>query len=244
VNPLYWEVSAEDRRRFPQTLMAARLDGPNYRTAIRIVDDAIAAEKQGLKGIVYVDARGRTWDKAADPAGTDYGGFDESLREMAKLLEEKGALPVVMDNQEALFPVLSCPDCALYCGWYSVSNYVPCCKFNTGAIALHIASFEAVSLREPKSQWCGNLLKDGVCVTMGPVAEPYTIAFPKPAEIFGFIVTGEYPIIECYSRSLLVTSWMMTLVGDPLYNPYKNNKRFGSDKVLASPVGRNLRIAR
>src|SRR5258705_1880591 len=54
---------------------------------------------------------------------------------------------------------LSCTDCALYCGWYSLANYVDCCRFVPGAVAYHIASAEAVTLRNPQTkQWCKNLL--------------------------------------------------------------------------------------
>ena len=37
--------------------------------------------------------------------------------------------------------------------------------------------------------WCPNLLKKGVAATVGPVAEPYTIGFPKPSEFFGALAT-------------------------------------------------------
>ena len=63
------------------------------------------------------------------------------------------------------------------------------------------------------------------------------MGFPKPAEFFGFLVTGEYTLVECYSRTLVLTSWMTTLIGDPLYNPFKNNPRMKSDKVHPSPKG-------
>ncbi len=50
----------------------------------RLVDDAMAVEaKGGLKGRVYVDARGLPYKPAEDKQGTGYGGYDESMREMA-----------------------------------------------------------------------------------------------------------------------------------------------------------------
>jgi hypothetical protein len=72
---------------------------------------------------------------------------------------------------------------------------------------------------------------------LGPVAEPYTIGFPKPAEFFGFLVTGEYTLAECYSRTLVLSSWMCTLIGDPLYNPYKASPKLKSEQVKPSPKG-------
>ena len=70
-----------------------------------------------------------------------------------------------------------------------------------------------------------------------PVAEPYTIGFPKPAEFFGFLVTGEYTLVECYSQTVLLASWMTTLVGDPLYNPYKATPKLRPAQVQPSPAG-------
>jgi uncharacterized protein (TIGR03790 family) len=237
ISPLYWQVSEKSRRRMPPTMMTARLDGPHPDIAKRLVDDALLAEKTGLRGKVFVDARGIRFDPKADRQGTGYGGYDESFREAAHLLEDRGKMEVFLDNSEELFPVGACTDCALYCGWYAVENYRPCCKFVPGAVAWHLASFEMKSLRRPGKQWAGNLLRDGAAVTIGPVDEPYTIAFPKPEEFFGFLVTGEYTLVECYARSTMLTSWMMVLVGDPLYNPYAKTPKLKSWEVLPSPRG-------
>jgi uncharacterized protein (TIGR03790 family) len=221
--------------------MTARLDGPSPELAMQLVDRAIEVEQKGLTGKVYVDARGIKWDPKTDATGTGYGGYDESLREMARLLEKEAKLPVTLDDKPALFAPGSCTDCALYCGWYSLGNYVDCCRFVPGAVAYHIASSEAVTLRNPKTkQWCKNLLDNGVIATLGPVAEPYTLGFPKPAEFFGFLVTGKYTLVECYSRTLLFNSWMTVLVGDPLYNPFAKTPRLRPEQVTPSPAGNRL----
>ena len=127
---------------------------------------------------------------------------------------------------------------ALYCGWYSHANFVDCCEYVPGAIAWHLASSEAVTLRDGNSKvWCPNLLKKGVCATLGPVSEPYTIGFPKPAEFFGLIATGEYTLVECYARTMLFCSWMTVLVGDPLYTPFKGAGKLKVSDVVPSPKG-------
>ena len=147
-------------------------------------------------------------------------------------------MSVTLDDKPELFAPGSCPDCALYCGWYSLANYVPCCKFVTGAVAWHLASSEAVSLRDPKSKlWCKNLLENGVVATLGPVAEPYTIGFPKPAEFFGTLATGQYTLVETYWRTEMFASWMTVLVGDPLYNPYAKSPKLKMEQVKPSPAG-------
>jgi uncharacterized protein (TIGR03790 family) len=236
-NLLNWQVPDKRRDEKPPMLMTARLDGPSVALVKGLVDQALEVEKKGLEGKVYVDARKIAYDATKDP-GYGYGGYDESLREMARLLEREAKLPVTLDDEPALFAPGSCPECALYCGWYSLANYVPCCRFVRGAVAYHIASSEAVSLRNPDSKyWCKCLLQDGVAATLGPVAEPYTIGFPKPAEFFGFLVTGEYTLVECYHRTALLTSWMTVLVGDPLYNPYNRNPKLAGERVKPSPAG-------
>lgn len=237
LNLLYFQVPEAMRQGKPPMVLTARLDGPSVAVVKRMIDDAVAVEAKGLKGKVYVDARGNSFDPKSD-TGHGYGAYDESMREMAKLLEREAKLPVVLDNKPELFPVGSCTDCALYCGWYSHANFVDCCHFVPGAVAWHLASSEAVTLRDPKTkQWCKNLLEKGACATLGPVAEPYTIGFPKPAEFFGFLATGEYTLVESYWKSQLFASWMTTLIGDPLYNPYKNDPRLKIEAVKPSPAG-------
>jgi uncharacterized protein (TIGR03790 family) len=236
-NLLNFQIPEVFRRDKPPLLMVCRLDGPTAAIAKRLVDHALAVEAKGLTGKVYVDARGIKFVAGQD-AGFGYGGYDESLREMARLLEHDAKLPVTLDDKPELFAPGSCPECALYCGWYSLANYVDCCKFVPGAVAYHIASAEAVSLRNPDAKyWCKCLLEDGVAATLGPVAEPYTIGFPKPAEFFGFLVTGKYTLVECYARTMLLTSWMTVLVGDPLYNPYAKTPKLTVEQVKPSPKG-------
>lgn len=233
VNLLNWRVPEDLRKKGQPIVMACRLDGPSPAIVQRLIDDAVAVEKNGLQGKVYVDARGIKYN-GKDAYG--YGGYDQALRDMAELLKNDAKMSVVLDDKGPLFAEGACPDAALYCGWYALANYRACCKFSKGAVAYHIASSEAVSLRNPKAKfWCPNLLKDGVVATLGPVAEPYTIGFPKPAEFFGLLVTGEYTLVECYSKTLLLNSWMTVLVGDPLYNPYKNNRKLNVRDVRESP---------
>jgi uncharacterized protein (TIGR03790 family) len=240
LNPLHFLAPPELRQGKPPVLMTVRLDGPSPAVVRRMIDQAIAAETRGLAGRVYLDARGIKYDPKADPGGFSYGAYDESLREAANLLRDAG-FNVTLDDRPELFGPGTCPDCALYCGWYSLAKYVPCCKLVPGAVAYHIASAEAVSLRDPKATyWCKKLLDDGAAATLGPVAEPYLAAFPRPEEFFGFLATGKYTLVECYWRTSLVTSWMMVLVGDPLYNPFASNPKLAPEKVKPSPAGSRI----
>jgi uncharacterized protein (TIGR03790 family) len=235
LNLLYFQVPEKLRSAKPPVVMVSRLDGPSVAIVKGLVDQALEVEAKGLQGKAYFDARHIGYDPKSD-AGYGYGGYDESLRETAKLLREAAKMDVTLDDKPELFAEGSCPECALYCGWYSLAKYVPCCKFVKGAVAYHIASAEAVSLRDPKSkQWCKCLLEDGVAATLGPVSEPYTIGFPKPAEFFGTLATGKFTLVESYYRTALFTSWMTVLVGDPLYNPYAKSPKLDLTEVKPSP---------
>ncbi|MCZ2340215.1 MAG: TIGR03790 family protein [Bacteroidales bacterium] len=238
LNPLYFQVAESVRAGKEPVLMTARLDGPSAAIAKRLVDDAVAVEAQGLKGKAYFDARDIRYDSKSNRDYTGYGGYDESFREAAQLLKA-GGMDVTLDNKSALFAPGTCPDAAIYAGWYSHGKYIDSCRFVKGAVAWHLASSEATTLRNGESRvWCPNLLKAGVAATLGPVAEPYTVGFPKPAEFFGFLGTGKYTLVECYTKSLLFASWMGVLVGDPLYNPFQKHPIVPERDVVPSPKRR------
>ena len=236
-NPLYWQVSDEARKKSPTVVLACRLDGPTPDIAKRLVDDSLEAEASGLTGKAYFDARGQKFDVKKQNQWTGYEGYDESFREAAGLMTKAG-FDVTLDDKDAVFAPNTCPNAALYAGWYSHAKFVDSCTFVKGAVAWHLASSEATTLRRKDSPvWCPNLLKKGVAATMGPVGEPYTVGFPKPAEFFGFLVTGEYTLVECYARTTLLTSWMTTLIGDPLYNPFAKAPKLKPADVFPSPKG-------
>jgi uncharacterized protein (TIGR03790 family) len=235
-NLLNFKVSEEARQGKPPQIMTCRLDGPSLDLVKRLIDQAIETEAKGLQGKVYIDARGIKF--TPKDGGNGYGGYDEAMRESAKLLGQAGMMDVTLDDKPELFSPGSCVECALYCGWYSHANFIDCCRFVPGAVAWHLASSEAVSLRDPNSKlWCKNLLEKGAAATLGPVAEPYTIGFPKPAEFFGTLVTGQYTLVETYWRTQLYASWMTVVVGDPLYNPYAKSPKLKIEQVLPSPAG-------
>lgn len=235
VNLNHFQATEKSREDKPPVLLACRLDGPTPAIVRRMIDDAIETEKVGLQGKAYIDARGIRFDPKGTDTGHGYGGYDESMRETASLLKA-GGIDAVLDDKPDLFAVESCKEAAIYCGWYSHANFIDSCRFNRGAVAWHLASSEAVSLRRPGAKyWCKNLLEKGACATLGPVAEPYTIGFPKPAEFFGFLATGKYTLAESYGKTVLFASWMGTLIGDPLYNPYAKTPKVREADVVPSP---------
>jgi len=82
-----------------KSLMVCRLDGPGLQISQSLIDKSISAEKNGLKGKAYIDSRGIKYDK--NPGS--FGYFDESLRDLATIIDIKGQLPLVEERTAALF---------------------------------------------------------------------------------------------------------------------------------------------
>lgn len=199
-----------------QVLLVSRLDGPDTATVYRIINDTLQAEKEGLQGKAYFDAR---WPAGNEKHLSGYKQYDQSIHKAAALVRKR--MMVVIDEQDGLFPEKSCPDAALYCGWYSLGSYVDSFVWNKGAIGYHIASDECASLRkENSSLWCQKMLEKGVAATIGPVYEPYVQGFPLPELFFGYLVQGYMSLGESYLVSLPFLSWQTILIGDPLYQPF------------------------
>ncbi len=222
-NLLHHRYDGSDARRRKPTLMVSRLEAPTLGDTRRLIDDAIATEAEGLGGKVYLDARGISSPKGPMRKGS-YGDYDLAIRDLAALLQDHTKLDVKLDDRKELFQEDECPDAGLYCGWYSLANYVDAFEFVRGAVGYHIASGEATTLRNPNSNvWCKRMLEDGICATLGPVHEPYLTAFPRPDEFFVALLSGKYSLVECYYRTKPFNSWVMILVGDPLYSPFRTN---------------------
>jgi len=219
----YWQNNKLNYRAVDpdgKTLMVCRLDGPGFEISKNLVDKAIAAENAGLSGKAYIDS-GFPGEKKKQPT---FARYDRSLQRAVDVIKNRSKLKVVEEKTEGLFPVDSCPDAALYCGWYSLKKYIDAFDFVEGAVGYHIASWEAVNLRDANStQWCPAMLKDGITATLGAVSEPYLTAFPKPDIFFAQLLDG-YSLVEAYYRSKPFNSWQLVLIGDPLYRPFK--KRF------------------
>ena len=200
------------------SLMVSRFDGPGYEIAKGLIDKAISAELKPLSGVAYIDSRGL----ADDNIRLSLGYFDQSLRDLAGVILLRTNLTVKQETTSELFGPGSCPDTALYCGWYSLRKYIDSFAFVDGAIGYHIASLEAVNLRSAKSsQWCPAMLRAGVTATFGAVGEPYLHSFPEPKEFFLELFNGRC-LAEAYYRTKPFNSWQMVLIGDPLYRPFKS----------------------
>lgn len=223
-NPLFY--GNKDRRdRLPvkpqQVLMVSRLDGPGPDVAKRIVEDSLTAEREGLRGTAYFDAR---W-KFDEQARSGNGLYDGSLHRAARRVRDSKRLDVKLDQEQKLFGKGEAPNAALYCGWYSLGRYVDAFTWQKGAVGYHMASQECQTLKDEDSNvWCVKMLQKGAAAVVGPVDEPYLQAFPLPELFFGSLITGKTTLVESYYMSLPWLSWKMVLVGDPLYRPFGHDQ--------------------
>ncbi len=218
-NPYYRSALQISAARHHALLLTCRLDGPTPEIVRGMIADSLAAEREGLDGITYVDARGTR------NAGLMEG--DQWLLNIADSTKRRGS-QVVLDRNEELFSASDpMQNAALYFGWYTgtVSGPMtrPDFRFTRGAVAVHIHSFSAVSIRDPQRFWCGPLLAAGASATLGSVAEPYLTLTPN-LDIFHERLRDGFTFAESAWMSQRALSWMTTFVGDPLYRPFPKRK--------------------
>ncbi len=140
-NPRFYAVR---KRTVPTTYMVMRLDAPKPEQVHKIITDSIAAEAAGLKGQIVIDGRGMD-SKTASVDQRGLAQFDDYFRNLANLLRGSSKIQIMQDDKTEVLPPNSAKDVALYCGWYSLHNYVPECQFNPGAVGYHVASYEMLT---------------------------------------------------------------------------------------------------
>ncbi|MGI9113808.1 MAG: hypothetical protein DLM52_06235 [Chthoniobacterales bacterium] len=196
-------------------LLVTRLDAPDASTVRRMIIDGIEAEKNGLWGRAFVDS-----------AHNSNPGFQVGDEWMTAIVEQlhKAGIPVVHEDTAAIFPDgYPMSDCALYYGWYAGNMAGPFTephfKFVPGAIAAHIHSFSASTLRDVNSGWTGPLLVRGAAASVGNVYEPY-LELTAHLDILNDRLLHGFTFAESVFMASRVLSWMGVAVGDPLYRPY------------------------
>jgi uncharacterized protein (TIGR03790 family) len=227
-NPQALMNSGQKNLKKGKVLMVSRLDGPSPELAEELFRTAIEVERTGLRGKVYIDARGK---KGADA----YSRFDDDLRKTADILR-KSTMYVKLDNRPELFDEGDAPEVAVYAGWYSHKEYVEGPEWVKGAFGYHIASSEAASLRDPKKNyWVKSMIERGVIASIGPVSEPFLHTFPLPSQFLPLFMSGQYSLAEVFALTNPFLSWRMILVGDPLYNPFKNRPAMVLENAPPAP---------
>jgi uncharacterized protein (TIGR03790 family) len=212
-------------------LIVTRLDAPTPAIVRRMIADTVAAEAKGLRGFMYVDARG--------VSGGPLQEGDRWLHEAARDARENG-MPVILDDGPALFPPpYPMRNAAVYLGWYSEEALGPFLrddfKFVPGAVAVHLHSFSARTLRADRN-WCVPLLKAGAAATLGNVAEPY-LGLTAELNVFSQRLREGFTFGEACQMSVRYLSWMNAFIGDPLYRPFLNVKEGDANEWDAYRAG-------
>jgi hypothetical protein len=196
-------------------LLVCRLDGPSDRIVRRMIDDAIATEQNGLWGWAYLDAR-----------NINSGGYaegDQWITHAGELMRRKG-IPVIADYAPEVwregFPITNA---AIYYGWYE-SDVIgpfkqPAFKLVPGAVAVHIHSYSARTIRDPNVAWTAPLLAHGAAATMGNVYEPY-LSLTVNFDVLQDRLMNGFTLGEAAYAATRGLSWMGVVLGDPLYRPY------------------------
>lgn len=195
-----------------QIIKVSRLDGPTAADARRLIDQALVAEKNGLIGRSYVDIGG--------PHAAGDRWLDETAKQLANLgfdgdVDRAGGTLAAWARFDA--PIL-------YFGWYAGDLNGPFTRdgfsFPPGAVAMHIHSFSADTLRSTNRGWVGPLVARGVTATFGNVTEPYLELTHQPQLILKSLARGD-TLGDAAAYSVPVYSWQAMAVGDPLYRPFK-----------------------
>jgi hypothetical protein len=96
---------------------------------------------------------------------------------------------------------------------------LPGLQFPVGAIALHIHSYSAATLRASATGWAGPLVARGVTATFGNVHEPYLQFTHRPDLLLRALARGD-TLAEAAYHALVALSWQAIVIGDPLYRPF------------------------
>jgi uncharacterized protein (TIGR03790 family) len=200
---------------FPGMLLPARLEAPTGSMVRAMIDDSLMAEKEGLWGWAYIDGR--------DITSGGYTEGDNWMRHLVEILRQRG-VPTIFDNLPSTlgddFPVT---DAAVYFGWYAGDATGPFARqdfqFKPGAIAVHLHSYSASTLRSTTSNWCGPLIARGAAATLGNVYEPY-LSLTANLDVFQDRLMSGLTLAESAYMSMRALSWMGVVIGDPLYRPY------------------------
>ncbi len=195
-------------------LLVGRLDAPSASTVRRMIDDAVAVESRGLLGRSVVDLALRK------------GGYREGENWLESCVRSfvRNGIPTYVDRKPELIPEhWPLPETALYFGWYHGEVSGPfsshAFRFARGAVACHLHSFSARTLRSGTQAWAAPLLERGAAATVGNVWEPY-LSYTTHFHLMNERLLEGFTLAEAAWSATPGLSWMNVIVGDPLYRPF------------------------
>lgn len=214
-NPYFRKEVAFGDAELPELLLVGRVDGPNVASCRRMINDASEVERTGLWGRAYVDLAQKI--EPGHKLGEDW------LHTIITQCDRDG-IPVVVDANPAAFPAYYPMDqAALYFGWYERTANGPFAnpefQLKKGAVACHIHSYSALTVRSRSAEWVGPLVDKGAAGVLGNVYEPFLQGSTHLDLFFKRLLEG-YTLTEAAYMATPYLSWMSVVVGDPLYRPF------------------------
>jgi hypothetical protein len=139
-------------------------------------------------------------------------------------------METIVDEQEGTFPKgFPLSHVGLYAGWYSEQVTGPFAEktveFLPGAVAYHLHSFSARTIRNEDQNWAAPLIAQGATALMGSVHEPFLAGTPDIGIFVDRLLNRGYSLGEAAYASEKSISWMTTVIGDPLYRPCGRHPR-------------------
>jgi uncharacterized protein (TIGR03790 family) len=199
-----------------------RLDAATPELARGLVDKAIAAEKNGLKGNACIDLNSGPIEGKAD-SGYDQGNWNHHR---VGLMSKDMGFNVIEDVNNEEFGTapapLRCENAALYSGWYAFNQYNDAFSWAPGAIGLHLDSWSAPDPRGG-ANWSANALMHGITVTSGALEEPDMGGVVQSDIAFRALFAGAN-VGDAFFRGLSMMRWQIINMGDPLYRPFPGSK--------------------
>jgi len=204
-------VSDSDASRI---IKVSRLDGPSKADVIRLIDRTLEAEQNGLMGRAYIDAggphaKGDEWiNQTGDLAEAAYFDTEFETSKRPRSYQDRLDAP------------------AIYFGWYQRNAYGPWREARwsvpPGAIAYHLHSFSATTVRSASQAWIGPLVAQGYCATFGYGNEPYLEFTVRPHLFLEQLLRGN-SFGDAIMHGNPALSWQTVAVGDPLYRPFQKD---------------------
>ncbi len=212
-NPLYKSYNSPELYKTCGVLRVARLDGKDFDEAKAIIDSSLLAERNGVRGRVYID---KNQKKGGYKIGNDWITNAENVLKKMNFDVSVDVLSVIMEHDKRFDAPL------FYFGWYSpkLKSYFieKPVKAPAGAVGLHIYSYSASDLR--KFGWTANFMNRNFAQTYGNVYEPYLSGTQNMGALMEAFASRMSAGEAAYA-SIPVLSWRSLVVGDPLYEPFK-----------------------
>ncbi len=227
-NRYHRQDTAFSETALPWMILIGRIDGISYTAARTLITDAIAAEKSGLWGKAYIDLAQKTQGA--------YATGEQWIQNVASTATGNG-IPTIIDPHKPRFAHhYPMSDAAIYFGWYAKKPDGPFTnprmKFRQGAIACHLYSFSATTLRQHHT-WASILLQRGAAAVLGNVYEPY-LSLTHQLDLFTARILQGYCFAEASHMAIPAASWMGVAIGDPLYRPFRPQSSLPGDPKIDS----------